>query len=360
MYIPKPFELALMANFTERAFEYASGDETAKARFLRGLAMTMTPPTSPPAIQSVVEYAANRDFFTGQEIVPYYMQALSPELQFNNYTTSFAKQVGDITGWSPMVVDHFMSSLGASAYRDLTGVYNALDPARPEMDATDAPLLRRFVRDVRRGSASSKDFWATASTLNGTLRRAETSYKRYLESGNDAGANAFLSSLGEDEKAYALLNTHFEADAKRLNPFYRARQISTVVSAMRRELVTAIGLDDTTVKNSGDTIKLSRREKNELDTALSEYTRREMRNTLIAMRAPGWGDKRRLSVDKSLDLIGAIDPRVREELDRRIAKAKVYNAELVEEYWPEVKDRILRDRENTFLDDLVTIAKVTR
>jgi hypothetical protein len=359
-YIPKPFELAAMANFVERAFEYAGGDTTAKIRFLRGFAMTMTPPTSPPAITSVVEYAANRDFFTGQEIVPSYMQALSPELQFNNYTTAFAKEIGEITGWSPMVIDHFMSSLGASAYRDTTNVYNALDPARPEMDATDAPLTRRFVRDVRRGSASSKDFWAQASTLNGTLRTAEVSYKRYLEAGNEQAANAFLDTLDEDARSYALLNANFEAEYKRLNPFYRTRQVNTIVSAMRRELVTDLGIDDTAVKNSGDTIKLSRRQKNELDTALSEYARREMRNTLIAMKQPGWNGKRRLRTDTTLDLIGSIDPRVREELDRRVKKAKVYDAETVYEYWPEVKNRLISDRENTFLKDILAIAKASR
>jgi hypothetical protein len=359
-YIPKPFELAVMANFTERAFEAAGGDSTAKWRFLRGMAMTMTPPTAPPVLQSAIEYAANRDFFTGQEIVPSYMQALSPELQFNNYTSAFAKQIGEMTGWSPMVVDHFMSSLGASAYRDLTNVYNAMDPARPEMDATDAPLSRRFVRDVRRGSSSSKDFWAQASTLNGTLRTAEVSYKRYLEAGNEPAANAFLDTLDEDARSYAILNANFEAEYKRLNPFYRTRQISTIVSAMRRELVTDMGVDDTLIKNSGDTIKLSRRQKNEIDTALSEYARREMRNTLIAMKQPGWYNKRQLPVDTTMDLIGEIDPRMRDELERRIKKAKVYSADVVYEYWPDVKDRLISDRENTFLDDVLAIAKATQ
>ncbi len=360
-YIPKPFELAVLANFTERAFEAASGDSTAlKERFVRGFAMTMTPPTAPPILQSLVEYAANKDFFSGREIVPSYMQALSPELQFNNYTTAFAKQVGEITGWSPMVIDHFMSSLGASAYRDLTNVYNALDPARPTMDMTDAPLTRRFVRDVRRGSTSSQDFWKQASTLNGTLRTAEMTYRNYLEAGNEQAANAFLDTLDEDARAYALLNAHFKVEYKRLNPFYRTRQINTIVSAMRRELVTDLGLDDTTVKGSRDTIKLSRKEKADIDTALSEYARREMRNTLIAMREPGWYGKRPLRTDTTINMIEAIDPRVRDELERRIAKAKVYNADVVYEYWPEVQNRLISDRENTFLDDVLAIAKAVR
>lgn len=359
-YIPKPFELALMANFTERAFEMAGGDETAKWRLLRGMAMTMTPPTSPPAIQSLIEYKVNRDFFTGQEIVPSYMQALAPELQFNNYTTAFAKEIGEITGWSPMLIDHFMSSLGASAYKDLTGIYNAFDPNRPAMDASDTMISRRFIRDVRRGSASSKDFWRLASTLNGSMRRAEMSYRRYLEAGNPEKASAYLDTLNEDERAYAVLNGNFDVEAKRLNPLYRVRQVNTIVSAMRREMVSDLGVDDTTVKNSGETIKLSKREKKDLDLALSEYARREMRNTMIAQNVPGWGGKKRMNTETTLNLIGSIDPRMREELDRRIAKAKVYNAEIVEEYWPEVQDRLIRDRENAFLKDVIAVAKAVR
>ena len=47
-----------------------------------------------------------------------------------------------------------------------------------------------------------------------------------------------------------------------------------------------------------------------------------------------------------------------EELERRMKKAKVYNAETVYEYWPEVRDRVLNDREAAFLKDVVSIAKV--
>src|SRR5690606_23880847 len=80
-YIPKPFELAVFSNFVERGIEFASGDGRAPARFLRGVAMNLSPPVSPPAIQVAVEQMANYDFFTDREIVPDYMRALAPELQ---------------------------------------------------------------------------------------------------------------------------------------------------------------------------------------------------------------------------------------------------------------------------------------
>lgn len=359
-YIPKPFELAVLANFTERAFEAASGDPMAKKRFLRGLAMTMTPPTSPPAIQIAVELAANKDFFTGRDIVPDYMRALEPELQYNNYTTTFAKQIGEATGMSPMVVDHVLSGMGASAYRDLTTMYNMTDPNRATPDATDMPFTRRFVRDARRGAVSAQDFWRYASTVDGLLRRAELTYRNYLESGNTAKADAYLDQIDDpDIQAYAVLNAHFKTDAKRLNPFYRGRQLSTIVSAMRREMVSELGLEDTTSAYS-EPIKLTASEKAKVDEVLSEFIRREVRNTLIYMRTPGWVNKKPLDVEASVDLLGATEPRVAEELARRIRKAKVYPGDFVQEYWPEVRDRLTRDRENTFLKDVLAIAKALR
>lgn len=359
VYIPKPFELAVVSNFVERGIEHASGDGEAMHRFLRGMAMNLTPPTSPPLIQVAVEEAANFDFFGGREIVPDYMRALSPELQYNHYTSELAKNIGEITGWSPMRVDHVLSGLGASAYRDISGMYNMADPERPETDKTDWPVTRRFVRDARRGAASAQDFWNYASTVDGSLRRAELTYRRYLEEGRENASIEYLSTLEPEEHAYAVLNAHFKADVKRLNPFYRGRQLSTIVSGMRREMVSPLGIENTQTKFS-ESIKLSAREKAQVDTALSEFIRREIRNTLIYMDAPGWRGKKPLRTETTLDLIRQIDPRAAEELNRRITKAKVYSGSVVQEYWPEARDRLIRDHENTFLKDIVAIAKVTR
>lgn len=358
-YIPKPFELAILGNFVERAFEHASGDTEAKWRFLRGAAMNLTPPTSPPAIQIAIEQSANYNFFNESEIVPDYMRGLQPELQYNHYTTEFAKQLGDLMGWSPMRIDHVMSGLGASAYRDLTSMYNMTDPNRPSSDKTDWPVTRRFVRDARRGAVSSKDFWKYASTVDGKLRRAELTYKNYVEAGKERAAEDYLNELPEDDRAYAVLNTHFKADAKRLHPFYRTRQLTTIVSAIRREMVSELGVEYTG-PGGGDGLKLSATEKARVDEVLSEYARREVRNTLVYMKTPGWETKAPLPTEPTLEMLNQISPELGDEFDRRVKKAKVYDASVIQDYWPDVKDRLLSDRENAFLKDVVSIAKVMR
>lgn len=359
-YIPKPFELAMVSNIVERGMEMASGDGEAKWRMMRGMAMNLVPPTNPPAIQAIVEQSANYNFFGGTEIVPDYMRALEPELQYNHYTSEFAKTMGKTLGWSPMRIDHIMSAFGASAYRDLTQMYNMTDPSRPASDRTDWPITRRFVRDARRGAASAQDFWKFASTVDGSLRRAELTYKNYIESGRDSAAENYLNELPADEQAYAVLNTHFKADYKRLNPTYRARQMTTIVSALRRELFSNLGVENTGPGGTEDPYMLSAKEKHDVDELLSEYARREVRNSLIYMKAPGWTGKKPLPTETTIDVMRATQPMVAEEFERRIKKAKIYDAQTIQEYWPEVRDRLISDRDGAFLKDILAVAKVMR
>lgn len=359
-YIPKPFELAMVSNFFERGMEMASGDTEAKNRLMRGMAMNLVPPTNPPAIQAVVEQLANWDSFSGREIVPDYMRALEPELQYNHYTTEFAKSVGRLMGWSPMRLDHLFSAFGASAYRDLTQMYNMTDPGRPASDVSDWPITRRFVRDARRGATSAQDFWKLASTVTGSLRRAEVTYKNYIESGKEAAAENYLSELSPDERAYAVLNTHFKADYKRLNPMYRVAQENGLISAMRRELYSDLGVENSGPGGTDSPFMLSAKEKADVDNVLSELARREMRNALVFMKAPGWANKKPLPTEPTIELLRSTNPDVAEEFERRIKKAKVYSAETVQEYWPEVRDRLIQDGDGAFLKDILAVAKAMR
>lgn len=50
----------------------------------------------------------NRSGFTGNEIVPYYMQALDPELQYNQRTSIAMREVGKLIGMSPMKLEYML------------------------------------------------------------------------------------------------------------------------------------------------------------------------------------------------------------------------------------------------------------
>jgi hypothetical protein len=354
--IPKPFQLAIFSNFVERAIERANGDDKAMKRFMNGVQQMATLPMENPLTGTAWELWMNKDTFTGQDIVPGFMQSLPPELQYNQYTSELAKQIGKMTGMSAMKVDFLLDGIGASASRDLKTLSGQLNPDSGTMDPTDAPILRRFYRDSTRGNAASVDFWEQASNSNGRLRQAERGYKHYVDVGNEAAANRFLQGQDDDAKVYALLNTTQKVDAKRLHPMVRARQYSQVVSEMRREIASDIGIDDTA---TGTRVRLSPKMKTDADNLLSELVVREIRNTMITTEAPGWKGKKKTDNSYTMDVLRQQSPELADELDRRLDKAGVYNAAVVEELWPDLKDRLLQDREEAVLSDLVSIAKST-
>lgn len=358
---PKPFELAIFANATERMLEFAGGDPTALERFKRGLMHTLVPPAEVPVIGLSYELLTNTDLFTGREIVPSHMQGLAPYLQYDQHTSNMAKWLGGVTGTSPMVVDHMMSGIFAGAWRDTGRVIDNMDPARPAMQASDAPLLRRLLRDTRSGSLSVKDFYEQASARGSVLSRALSTYKTEFDAGNTYAANLALSRMTEDEKGYALLMTHFEAKEKRLHPFYRlaggTKGVIPLVNTLRREIAGPFSLTDTSVEEDVPArIPLSPQQKADLDDALSDLIVRETRNTLVAMKVPGWADREMVDTQPTLDLIYSISPAAGEELERRWQKAKIYDAREVFEAWPEVRDRLIYDREEADLSDLVAVA----
>lgn len=141
---------------------------------------------------------------------------------------------------------------------------------------------------------------------------------------------------------------------------YRSRQMTTIISAMRRELYSDLGVENSAPGGELDPFMLSAKEKADVDNLLSEYARREVRNSLVFMKAPGWANKKPLPTEPTIELLRATQPLVAEEFERRIKKAKVYDAETIQEYWPEVRDRLLTDRDNAFLKDIQTVAKVMR
>src|SRR5690606_26592509 len=138
---------------------------------------------------------------------------------------------------------------------------------------------------------------------------------------------------------------------------YRATQATRVISQLRRNLASTQSIQDTSDPDNPITIRLTSKQKAEVDDMLSEIARRETRNSLIAMGEPGWADREILPMRESMDLLAAYSLEVYEEVERRYAKAKIYDAESVAELWPEAKDRLLWDREEATFSDLIPLAK---
>jgi len=79
---------------------------------------------SPPLLKGLAENWANLNFFTGREVVPYYMgKSKPPELQYKDNTPEAYKWMGSVLNISPLKLQNFAASLFASYGRE------GLDPS---------------------------------------------------------------------------------------------------------------------------------------------------------------------------------------------------------------------------------------
>ena len=352
-YAPKPFEIALLGNFMERAIEYAYGDEEALGKFWENFTSAVTPPFIPPILSLGVGLGANLDISFGKprEVVPGYMERLPPEQRYLETTSEVAKKIGEAIDYPPAKINFLITSLFGSMGRDVTSALDGvINQDRAEKGVDDSFITRRFIRDATRGGMSSQDFNELSNRLNGSLTQASSGYKRYIDTGDEIGASEYLASLTDDERAWAILDRHFDAKFKRLHPIYRASQISTVVSGMRREVLSA-KLKDTS--NDGEFILLTAKQKRLVDDFITDFQRRERRNALIAYGHPSWKNKKPLDTGPTLDLLRDVSPDAADELQRRLDKAKIYDGNEVAAGWPELKSRLLDEGSETILSDLL-------
>jgi len=340
--IPKPFELAIVNNAIEAAID---SNGASRERFLDGLAQTLTPPVQNPLIKYVYEVATNYDTFKDRPLVPTWMQTLPPAQRAHAYTSNVAKKIGEAINVSPILVEHFITSVGASAGRDLLGMLDWTDPNRPAKGWDETAIIRRFIRETRKGGNTTTDFYAQMSQQNGEILMAGAGYKQYMDSQRVEQANAYLDGLNDEQKAWAILNYNWDAKYKRMHPGYRTNQIAEVMTGLKKELFLPSfkGADD-------QDIVLTAGQKAEVSEAINDILHREMRNYLVAMKTPGWQDKPILPVGPSYDMLREINPDVADLLDARIAKAKVYDFDIVMQNWPEVRQALTGDREYADLD----------
>lgn len=117
--IPIPFEVGVIAKvIPERALDLAFGEDN-----LRDFAESMTrnvkgtfkiDPLGFQVVKPLLEVANNKSTYFGTEIVPYYMNKLPPELQYNQSTSEFAKIVGDSLNISPLKLDYILRGYGGT------------------------------------------------------------------------------------------------------------------------------------------------------------------------------------------------------------------------------------------------------
>ena len=372
---PKPFELAGLSNLFEATFDLVwKRDERAFEKFRASLFYTMIPPSDPNLLRFIYEEATGYDLFRGQEIVPQHLQKLPPEMQFNAYTSELGREIGKVTGLSPARIDHVISGLFGTVGRQAMTLSDYAVPRltgrepRAEKSLEDMWFLSRFTRRAARGSLSTQEFWEQMTQSGGAFVRAAEGYKQELKFGNRRSARDLIEGLDDEPKAYAVLEGHFEEEDQDLHPLNRARQVLSVASNIRRDMVLGRLFKQKSNKQGAyrdqdkykpERIVLSPTKQKIVNEILEDISMREARNALIVIGHPGWVQKNITLTDDLLTELEATAPEVAAEFAYRQAHGSntVYAFEAVKALWPQVKERLLKNGEDARFSDLKGKAK---
>jgi hypothetical protein len=366
--LPKPFEIAWFANAVERGLAGArKGDPTAFNDYLKDFWEITHPPEGVPGLDLPYEMLSGKSFYTKRDIIPTFEQDLERRDQYGPYTTATARAIGDAINVSPYYVDHVVRGIGASVARDVQTVVDQAVQKGPSPRVEEFPVARRFSYNVARNSESIGKFydlyyssegmvswfWDSVSSDARSFLSAKNSYKSLVDDDKLAAADDLYQRFNPDQKVFAVLGAHFTGSGKskyrNLHPMENAADGVTVTNKVMKEVVT------------GELLVGKKEEHVKLDRALMSFARNELghirrgmaQNGLQIMGVPGWANQKMMDLDKRMKTLQSGAPQVYDELIRRLQKKRFLDFKHLKNVWPEVKERVLAEKDHASLGDLV-------
>lgn len=200
--IPVPFEVGfLFKTIPERLYHYTSGDQDAKQTMdaiNRGIISNLEMnPFGVQATKGPLEVLMNHSFYTGREIVPWYLADGKAELQVRPSTNKLAEGIATAFNVSPMKTEHILKSyVGTIGTHILTVADWSIRqapgiPSRPTLRADQWALARGFLQGQEGSEALMADFYALrrdtraimasfrAAKKGGDMKEARKIYEEY-------------------------------------------------------------------------------------------------------------------------------------------------------------------------------------
>ena len=203
--IPIPFEVGLVfKTIPETILAATVGDKSSKeARdtIQRGIVSTLEiNPLGVQAISPLVEASMNHSFYTGRDIVPYYIDAnVATGLQDRVSTTEMGKFIGSELGISPIKVDHVMTGYSGTLGGYVLSAVDAIlrseavtgDEAAkmPALKIYEYPIIKRFFASEQ-GSGLRQDAYELYREIN----KVVTTSNKLKKEGRIEELNSYLSS----------------------------------------------------------------------------------------------------------------------------------------------------------------------
>ena len=234
--LPIPFEVGLVFKTIPETFLAARyGDKSSREvreTLQRGVVSTLEVNIlGIQAISPLVEAAMNHSFYTGRDIVPYYMDSnVTTGLQDRVSTSEIAKFVGAELGISPIKIDHVLNGYGGTiGGYVLAGVDTMLrSKAITGDDASKMPALRLYEYPLMKRFFASKE--------GSGLR--EDAYDLYREINKIVTTSNKLRKEGRMDELEAYLGSRQHILALK-SPVYSAKKRLDVVRKQRDAILRA-------------------------------------------------------------------------------------------------------------------------
>lgn len=366
--LPKAFETAWFANLMERViYDGKQGNPRWFEGWAADMMSTITPPLMPQALLFPLEMALNRNLFTGQEIAPKWKQDLNRELQYDEYTSSFAKWAGAKLDISPYYIEHFMKGLGTSWARDFLSMNAAglpwHNPTKPEAGPDEYFLARRFLWKAGKGSESGqilRDIMGPAGPIRGIAERLSIpyskldangkTYKHYVDNGDLASANDLLGRLSPKERAFAIMAGNLTGrgspELRMLNPVSRAEEAGRQMGTLRREIVGDRVFVEGKRTAKGEPVPIDAETKRVTIDILTQLQMWEMHNALVLHQEPGYAQKKLFDVKPLMAELQQASPTVHKALMAKYKQKHVLDADAAASIWPRVREIV--ESEDTY------------
>jgi len=154
--LPIPFEIGVLYKvIPERVIDTALGgdiNETYKTLQRQAITTLKVDPLGFQVVKPIMEVINNRSSYTGQAIVPYYMEkGLEAGLQSRYSTNELARVIGESLNISPIKIEYILSGYGGTIGGYILGLADATTRAVTDRDyitprIDKAPFLKRFLQ----------------------------------------------------------------------------------------------------------------------------------------------------------------------------------------------------------------------
>lgn len=323
--VPKPYDIAILANIMERAYEgVALKDPTAWKRLLDGMGEIMIPAHDVAITTPIWNVARNRDSF-GAPIVPDYLRTGDSRVQARDQYTDrtsalsrwLGRTLGGEEGVSPAQIDYLIKAYGGSNARDALALSQmALGQKAPiEHSLADTPVAQRFFKDWTRGSVSGKQYWDLISASSGKFAGGVGSVNRLINEGKTEEALERLNKMKPEQRAYTMVSVFGKGQMKQAHPLVRSEEAVRELSGLANDLIQG------DVRGPGlQPIRLTPAQRRDAVDALHAMTVAEQRNAMIATGVPGWATKKPLPYEKYDAALQRDAPAVHQALQARMSK----------------------------------------